>query len=118
MIGVFCEIYGSSIRNQIIEFFLENQSGDFAVSSLAEELKISRPKAYEYVQKFEKQGYVSKSRVIGRTQLYKLDKSHKHVKILMKSFMNCLDLVVEEHSTKHKHATDAAHVGVASAKGL
>lgn len=114
--GVFCEIYGRNIRTRVLEFFLENSFGDFAVSSLAMQLKISRPKAYEYVEKFEKQGYVSKSRVIGRTRLYKLNKSHKHVKLLMKSFMDCLDLVVEEYSVKKNSASNSSSVGAVSVK--
>jgi hypothetical protein len=114
--GVFCEIYGNGIRNRVIQFFLENQFGDFAISSLAMQLKISRPKAYEYVGKFEKLGYISKSRVIGRTQLYKLNKTHKHVKILLKTFMSCLDLVAEEYSTKKNQTSSHSSVGAVSAK--
>jgi len=116
--GVFCEIFGRNIRVRVLEFFLENSFGDFAVSSLALQLKISRPKAYEYVAKFEKLGYIFKSRIIGRTQLYKLNKAHKHVKLLMRTFNDCLDIVVDEYSTKKNHSTGAAKLGSVSAKGL
>ena len=121
MKGIFCEIYGRSIRTQILEYILTFQSSDFAVSDIAEEVKISRPKAYEYANKFEKQGYIVKSRVIGRTQLYKLNKEHKHVKLLMRTFNDCLQLVVDEHSTKNKqsagaHTQSASRTGTVSAK--
>jgi DNA-binding IclR family transcriptional regulator len=118
MKGIFCEIFGGSIRSQILEFILTFQSGDFAVSDIAEEVKISRPKAYEYSDKFEKQGYISKSRVIGRTQLYKLNKEHKHVKLLMRTFNDCLQLIVDEHTTKKNHADNPSSVGAVSAKNV
>lgn len=49
----FCELYGDSIRNRILERLLENQGLDFAAGDLAKEVGISRPKAYEWINEFE-----------------------------------------------------------------
>jgi sugar-specific transcriptional regulator TrmB len=76
---------------------LENQDLDFAVGDMAKELKISRPKAYEVIRQFEKKDYVKKSRVVGKTQLYKLNKENLRVKLLLRDFRECLKLVTEEH---------------------
>ena len=81
---------------------LENQYLDFAVGDMAKELKISKPKAYEVIRKFEKKEYVEKSRIIGKTQLYKLNKENRRVKLFLKDFKECLKIVVEEFHEKSK----------------
>ncbi|MFC1691746.1 hypothetical protein ACFL0W_06215 [Nanoarchaeota archaeon] len=96
-IGAFCEIYGNTIHNKVLEYLLENQDLDFAIGDMAKEIKISRPKAYEVIKEFEKKNYVKKSRVIGKTQLYQLNKNNKIVKLFLKNFKACLKLVLEEY---------------------
>src|SRR3989338_2791838 len=104
--GAFCETYGNSIHNRIIEFMLENQEIDFAIGDMAKELGISRPKAYEAARYFEMKGYLTKSRVVSKTQLYKLNKEDKRVKLFMKDFKECLRLIVEEHSEEGQNAEE------------
>lgn len=132
--GIFCEIYGASIRNRMLEFMLVLRRLDFAVIDLADEVGISKPKAYEEVKKFEKQRLIIKSRVIGGTQLYKLDLKHRRVKLLLKTFKDCLKLVAEEYMEEHpeecrkskaksksksrSHSYSSASIGSVSAKGF
>ena len=99
-IGAFCEIYGNTIHNRVIEYLLENQDLDFAVGDMAREIGISKPKAYEIINDFEKKGYVKKSRIIGKTQLYFLDKNDKRIKLFMHDFKQCLKLIINEHEEK------------------
>lgn len=98
--GAFCETYGATIENLIIEYLLENQDLDIAIGNMAKELGISRPKAYDVIENFKKKGYVVKSRIVGKTQLYKLDKENIRVKIFLRNFDECLQLVIDEHSEK------------------
>ena len=97
-IGAFCETYGNTIPNRIIEYLMENQDLDFAVGDMAKELEISKPKAYEIIGEFEKKEYVKKSRIVGKTQLYILNKDNSRVKLFLNDFKECLRLVVEENS--------------------
>jgi len=110
--GVFCETYGKSMHNIVLEYLLENQGLDIAISDMAREVKISRPKAYEVMKEFIKKKYVKKSRVIGKTQLYILNKNDKRVKLFIKDFKECLRLAYEEKKTPISHT----RVGVAYAK--
>ncbi|MEW5896382.1 MAG: helix-turn-helix domain-containing protein [Nanoarchaeota archaeon] len=98
--GAFCETYGPTIENKVLEYLLENQDLDVAIGDMAKELGISRPKAYNVIENFKKKGYVVKSRVVGKTQLYKLDKENIRVKIFLRNFDECLQLVIDEHSEK------------------
>lgn len=99
-VDVFCEVYGDTLQNRIWSFILVFQGGtDFAVSDAAEDAGISRPKAYEIIAEFEKKGYVKKSRIIGKTQLYKLNKENPIVRIHLRNFNECLKMVIEEYRT-------------------
>ena len=59
-IGAFCETYGATIENQVLEYLLENQDLDVAVGDMAKELDISRPKAYDVTENFENKEYLVK----------------------------------------------------------
>lgn len=95
--GAFCETYGNTIHNRILEYVLENQDIDFAVGDMAKELGISKPKSYEVIKYFEEKGYIKKSRVVSKTQLYKLNKDNKRVKLFLMDFKECLRLIAEEY---------------------
>lgn len=97
-IGAFCETYGKTISNRILEYLMENENLDFAVGDMAKELGISKPKAYEVIKYFEEKGYVKKSRIVGKTQLYILNKENARVKLFLKDFKECLKLIAEEYS--------------------
>ncbi|MFH1637672.1 MAG: helix-turn-helix domain-containing protein [Candidatus Woesearchaeota archaeon] len=97
-IGAFCETYGNTIQNRILEYILENQDLDFAVSDITKELRISKPKIYEVIKYFEEKGYVIKSRIVSKTQLYILNKKNKRVKLFLKDLSECLRLIAEEYS--------------------
>lgn len=102
MTGAFCQTYGKTIDNRILEYLLENQELDFAVGDMAKELKISKPKAYEVIKSFEKKEYIKKSRIIGKTQLYILNKENRRVQLFLKDFKECLRIIVEEYSEEEK----------------
>ena len=96
MSGIFCEVYGDTISNRVLEFFLENQETGIAVGDMAKELKISRPKAYSEVELLLSKKYIIPSRIIGRTQLYILNKGNLRVKLFLKDFKECLKILIKE----------------------
>ena len=100
--GVFCETFGISIENRILEYLLESEYLGISIGDMAKELEISRPKAYQVIYELEAKSYVKKHRVIGKTQLYILNKENKHVKLLLKSFNECIKMVMDEYAEKKK----------------
>jgi predicted DNA-binding protein YlxM (UPF0122 family) len=106
--GAFCETYGNTIPNRVLEYLMENQDLDFAVGDLAKELDISRPKAYEIIADFEKKSYVLKSRIVGKTQLYLLNKENQKVRLFLKDFKECLRIVAEEYSNKAENKAQSS----------
>jgi len=117
--GFFCEIYGATIRNRVLEYLLENAGLDFAIGDMAEELGISRPKAYQIMEEFEKKGYVKKSRTVGKTQLYILNKENRIVKLFLKNFKECLKILMEEYEAKNQKVSSGSGKSVVlAAKGV
>lgn len=116
--GAFCETYGITIENCILEYLLENQDLDIAIGDMAKELDVSKPKAYEVIKEFEEKEYIIKSRLVGKTQLYKLNKKNIRVKIFLRNFDECLQLVIEEHSNKSSTISAPMNIGVASARSF
>ena len=118
MIGVFCETYGNTTLNRFWEALLTYQHSDFAVSDIAEDACISRPKAYQLMEEFENKDYVYKSRMVGKTQLYLLNRENRIVKIFLRNFKECLQMVVEEYQESSGSGSISAGIGFASAKNI
>jgi len=114
--GAFCETYGDTIRNRFLEYLLENQDLDIALGDAAKEVKASRPKVYEIASEFLRKGYLKKSRIIGKTQLYKLNKENIRVKLFLKDFKECLRIVVEENREDGRGFSHS-RIGVVEARG-
>ena len=114
--GAFCETYGNTTANRFLEYLLENQDLDIAIGDAAKEMGISRPKAYQIAEEFEKKSFIKKSRVIGKTQLYKLNKESKRVKLFLRDFKECLRLMVEEKS--ERDVGESSRAGMLSARNV
>ncbi len=111
--GAFCELYGKSLRNLVVEYLLENSRLDFAIGDMAVEIKISRPKAYELIKELEKENIVKKTREVSGTQLYMLDEKSKKAKLLIKDFKECLKIVVEENEEAKPRHVSSSGTGMA-----
>ena len=109
MKGIYCEVYGNTIQNRVIEYLLENQDLNIAVGDMAKEIKISKPKGYEIIKDFEKKGYIKKSRIVGKTQLYILNKDNRRVKLFLKGFKECLKIIIEENAEKENPVQKTLH---------
>jgi hypothetical protein len=95
--GMFCEVFGKTNRNLVLEHMLVHNALEFAVPDMASELGISKPKAYSFVEEFIKLDYLKATRKIGSVQLYILNASNPKVKILLKAFTECLRLVIDSY---------------------
>ena len=94
--GAFCEMYGADSRTKVLEYVLCSVDIDFAVSGILDLVDISKPKAYEVIYEFEKKDFIKKSRKIGKTQLYRVNKDNPRIKLYIKQFNECLKLVLNE----------------------
>ena len=110
----FCDTYGRTLNNLVWGHFLTWR--EVAVGDMAKEIGISRPKAYQIVNEFLKKGYIKKSRIFGKTQIYMLNEDNYVVRIFQRNFKECLHMVVE-HYSKKKQISSNTRIAV-HAKGI
>lgn len=91
--GVFCEIYGTTPRNRILEFFLEGRELDFGIGDVAAEIEMNRATCYNTMKELLEEGLIIPTRKIGKTQLYKINIVKAEVKILVQAFNLALGLM-------------------------
>lgn len=90
----FIEIFGDTIHNKILESLLEMRDIDFGICDMAKDLNISKPTAYGIIKKFEKKGYVKKTRFVGNTQLYMVNSKNWRINLLIKQFDAYIKLLI------------------------
>lgn len=100
--GEFCEMFGTTPRNRIIEFFLEMRELDFAIGDLAKETGLNRATAYNTIEDLLAQKVLMPSRKVSGGQLYKLNKDKREIKVLIEVFNLILSRIVNEHPSKEK----------------
>jgi len=103
MIGIFCEVFGSSVRNRVIENLLSANYVGIAIPDLAEESGISKQRAYNIMYDFEKKGLVKRYRIIGKTQIWIINEKNREIKILQIAFKECMKMVGKEYKEKYSH---------------
>lgn len=100
--GAFCELFGATARNRVLEIFLEGREVDNGLGNVAEEAKLNRASVYNVASGLLKHGIIIPSRIVGRTQLYKLNSKNDEAKLLSKSFDDALRLVAREIKRAYK----------------
>ena len=94
--GAFCDLFGATARNRVLEIFLEGTGVDNGLGNIAEESGLSRATVYYIIARLLRQGLVMPTRTVGRTQLYKLNTGNEEVKALLSGFNSALRLVENE----------------------
>ncbi|MEK6812554.1 MAG: helix-turn-helix domain-containing protein, partial [Nanoarchaeota archaeon] len=95
--GEFSKVFGPTPRNKIMECFLELRSLDNSAGDIAKETGLNRATTYNNIALLEKDGYLTKTRKVSGSQLYKLDEKKPEVKILIKVFNMMLTDVAKRY---------------------
>lgn len=96
--GEFCNIFGPTPRNRVLEYFLESRELDHSASDVVKETGLNRSTAYLILEDLLNEKIFVPTRVIGKTQLYKLNMEEKKVIALIRAFDELLKGIVEEHT--------------------
>ncbi len=96
--GEFCNTFGASPKNRVIEFFLEAEGLDFGIGDVAEETGLNRATAYNVMAELVEEKIIVSTRILGRTQLYKLNLGNPKVEALREVFKLLLERIAQEHT--------------------
>jgi len=100
--GEFAKICGPTPRNIILEFFLALRTLDYGIGDIAEECGLNRATTYNTMSELIKEKLIIHSRMVGRTQLYKLNTTDSNVKKLIEMFDLLLAKIAEEYEEGDK----------------
>nr|WP_304765266.1 helix-turn-helix domain-containing protein [Candidatus Burarchaeum sp.] len=106
--SILLSTIGDTPANRIADFFIEGRGIDYTKTDVANACGISRPTAYKLMAVLAKDGFVKKTRTIGRAVLYTLNLENTRVKALMKLETLLLAQSFEEVGAKPKIRTAAS----------
>ena len=100
--SLFLSVIGDSIRNRILEFFIEGREFDYPIKFIAEELGLNRNTLYKFIEELSMQRMLVKSRKIGSSKFYKLNFSNMLTSELTSLFDSILNRKMEEYISKER----------------
>lgn len=98
--GEFCNIFGVNPRNRVLEFLLETRELDFGVGDIARETGLNRATTYNVMGELIENKYLTCSRKISGTQLYRLNLEKREVRFLIKIFNMILKNLAGRYNEK------------------
>jgi len=97
--SAFVETFGEAPVVKVIDFFLTYPDFDYSKSQVAGEVGISRITIEDIWKMLIKEQIIIKTRVLGRAEMYRLNRDNPKVKVLMKT---AFDLVSAEIGAEMK----------------
>ena len=98
----FRMIFGGSPIVKVIDFFLDNQEFEYSLTDIAKNADIGWSTLHLFWDELVKLGIVTKTRRIGRAELYKLNLQSQLVKKLIELDMSISKKLMHETLTKQK----------------
>ncbi len=100
MKSAFVNTFGDSPMVRVLDFFLTFDSFDYSKSQVADEVGISRVTIEDIWSKLIKNQIITKSRNIGRAEMYKLNKDNPKVKILIELDLKLSSVLADKEIEK------------------
>ena len=101
--SAFVETFGETPVVKVIDFFLTYPDFDYSKSQVASEIGISRVTIEDIWRLLIKEGIIVKTRILGRAEMYRLNRENPKVKVLMKTAFDLASAELEAE-TKPKIA--------------
>ena len=95
-------IFGDSPVVKVIDFFLDNREFDYSLTDIAKNSDIGWSTLHGFWKDFVKIGIVTKTRRIGRAELYKLNSTSPVVKRLIDLDKDISKKLLQEEIDKQK----------------
>jgi len=95
-------VFGNSPIVKVIDFFLDNREFDYSLTDIAKNVDIGWSTLHQFWANLVKLGIVTKTRRIGRAELYKLNLNSPLVKKLIDLDTSISKKLVMEELTKQQ----------------
>ena len=95
-------VFGDSPASKVLDFLIDNQEFDYSLTDISRGAEIAWSTLHEFWPDLVKLGVVTKTRKIGRAELYKLNKENPLVKKLIEIDMLVSKQLIQLEIEKHK----------------
>lgn len=85
---IFIEYFGDSPTTRVLDFFIENDIWDYSKSDIFRETGVARTTLQDVIEGLINRNIVTKTRTIGRADLYQLNRENPIVKEMIKFSIN------------------------------
>ena len=85
MSRTFTHLFGDTSQVRLLDFLADNLEFDYTISQLSECANLSRPTVYGLVERLTKDGLLVRTRTIGRSRFYRINRENPVVLSLLRS---------------------------------
>jgi DNA-binding transcriptional ArsR family regulator len=101
MVHAFVRLLGNSPTARVLHLLLEGREFDYAISDIAEGSGVHRTTVSEVVESLMAEGFVIKTRRMGKSQLFKLNMSDPRIQKLLDLYQQVLEYQRSQAQTKN-----------------
>ncbi len=105
--SIFVETFGETPSVKVLDFFLTFDAFDYSKSQVAEETGVSRITLDKIWEELINKKIITKTRKIGRAEMYRLKKENPKVKVLSELTLKLSSAFAEEELAKVKRKVEA-----------
>ena len=95
---MFTEVFGNSPQVKVIDLLVTQDDMEYTKKEIAECAEVGRSTLYTFWDTLEHYDIVRKTRRIGNTWLYRINKESPAVKALQEFQLRLVDMIVEEET--------------------
>ncbi|HJX05316.1 MAG TPA: hypothetical protein VJ461_01245 [Candidatus Nanoarchaeia archaeon] len=99
---LFTELFGKSSEIKVLDFLLIHRNYDYSLTEIARNANVGWTTINHFWKDWVKKEFVTKTRRIGRAQLYELNQKHGFVKKVMELHDNTLKEFLDKEIAKSK----------------
>lgn len=77
--SLFLKQFGDTPQLRVIDFFMDNSIFDFPLTEIARESNVSYNSLKSFINDFLKNGFITKTRKVGKSDYYKINKENPFI---------------------------------------
>ncbi len=82
--SLFLKQFGDTPQLRVIDFFIDNSIFDFPLTGIARESNVSYNSLKSFINDFLKNGFIIKTRKVGKSDYYRINKENPFIVNLMR----------------------------------
>jgi len=113
----FTRVFGDTPQVRLLDFLADNLEFDYTISQIGTYADLSRPTVYLLVERLTREGLFVRSRTVGRSRFYRINRNNPLVPSLLRSDFAAAREAAESEYKRWRRSQSRARAGRRAAKG-